>query len=70
MENSKDTLQAVTEQAADHIGKIAEIVTAAVRDIARELGAWFNDVVEMRESGQKTEEDKTPDEFPPGPSAV
>ena len=70
MENSKDTLQAVTEQAADHLGKIAEIVTTAIRDVARELGAWINDVVEMRESEQKDEEDKTPDEFPPGPSAV
>ena len=69
MENSKDTLQAVTEQAADHIGKIAEIVTTAIRDVARELGAWFNDVVEMRESGQQAPEgDETADEAPSGPT--
>ena len=69
MENSKDTLQVVTEQAADHIGKIAEIVTAAVRDIARELGAWFTDVVELREAGQQAQEDdETTDEPPPSPT--
>jgi hypothetical protein len=69
VENSKDTLQAVTEQAADHIGKIAEIVTTAIRDVARELGAWFNDVVEMRESGQQApEEDETADEPPSSPT--
>jgi phenylpyruvate tautomerase PptA (4-oxalocrotonate tautomerase family) len=70
VENSKDTIQVVTEQAADHLGKIAEIVTTAIRDVARELGAWFNDVVELREAEQQAQEDKAPDEFPPGPTAV
>ena len=46
---AKETLQVVTDSAAEHIGKIATIVTAAVRYIARELGEWFNDVVESRE---------------------
>jgi hypothetical protein len=46
---AKETLQVVTDSAAEHIGKIATIVTDAVRDIARELGEWFNEVVESRE---------------------
>lgn len=56
---AKDTLQVVTESAADHLGKIAGILTTAVKEIARELGEWFNDVVEMREQGQR---DKGADE--------
>ena len=56
-ESTKDTLQVVTESAAEHVGKIATIVTGAVRDIVRELGDWFTDVVEMREAAQRAKED-------------
>ena len=56
-ESTKDTLQVVTESAAEHVGKIATIITDAVRDIARELGDWFTDVVEMREAAQRAKED-------------
>jgi hypothetical protein len=56
-ESTKDTLQVVTESAAEHVGKIATIVTGAVRDIARELGDWFTDVVEMREAAQRAKDD-------------
>jgi hypothetical protein len=61
-ENTKDTLQAVTESAAEHVGKIATIITGAVRDIARELGDWFTDVVETREAAAraKADEDNPP----------
>jgi hypothetical protein len=61
-EGTKDTLQVVAESAADHVGRIASIITGAVRDIARELGDWFTDVVEMRDAAQRaradTEDDK------------
>jgi hypothetical protein len=56
-ESTKDTLQVVTESAAEHVGKIATIITGAVRDIARELGDWFTDVVEMREAAQRAKDD-------------
>ena len=56
-ESAKDTLQVVTESAADHIGKIATIITGAVRDIAKELGDWASDVIEMREASQRARED-------------
>lgn len=56
-ESTKDTLQVVAESAADHVGKIATIVTTAVRDIARELGDWMSDVIEMREASQRARED-------------
>jgi len=57
-ESAKDTLQVVTESAAEHVGKIATIVTNAVRDIARELGDWMTDVIEMREASQRAKDDE------------
>ena len=57
-ESTKDTLQVITESAADHVGKIATIITNAVRDIAHELGDWMSDVVEMREASQRAREDE------------
>ena len=56
-ESTKDTLQVMTESAAEHVGKIATIITAAVQDIAKELGDWVSDVIEMREASQKARED-------------
>jgi hypothetical protein len=56
-ESTKDTLQVVTESAAEHVGAIATIITNAVRDIARELGDWVSDVIEMREASEKAKED-------------
>jgi DNA topoisomerase VI subunit B len=56
-ESTKDTLQVVTESAAEHVGAIATIITSAVKDIARELGEWVSDVIEMREASQKAKED-------------
>jgi hypothetical protein len=56
-ESAKDTVQVVTESAAEHIGKIATIVTTAVKDIAREVGEWVSDVIEMREASQRARED-------------
>ena len=61
-EDTKDTLQVVAESAVDHVGRIATIITGAVRDIARELGDWFTDVVEMRDAAQRARDDKGDDE--------
>ncbi|MFB9930877.1 hypothetical protein ACFORO_33360 [Amycolatopsis halotolerans] len=57
-ESGKDTVQELTESAANHIGNIATIITGAVRDIARETGDWFTDVIEMREAAQRAKEDE------------
>jgi hypothetical protein len=56
-ESGKDTVQVLTESAATHIGNIATIITAAVRDIARETGDWMTDVFEMREAAQRAQAD-------------
>jgi hypothetical protein len=52
-EVAKDTAQVLTESAASHIGRIAMIVTGAVREIASELGDWASDAFEMREAADK-----------------
>jgi hypothetical protein len=56
-ESTKDTIQVVTESAAEHVGKIATIVTSALRDVAREVGEWVSDLIEMREASQRAKED-------------
>lgn len=57
-ERTKDTVQVLTESAATRIGNIATIVTAAVRDIARETGDWLTDIIEMREASRRAQEDE------------
>jgi len=49
-EIAKDTVQELTESAATHVGRIATILTGAVRDITHEVGEWTSDLLEMREA--------------------
>ena len=57
-ESGKDTVQVLTESAATHIGKIAMIITGAVRDIVNETGEWVSDVIEMREATDRARADE------------
>jgi hypothetical protein len=57
LEVGKDTLQVITESAAVHVGRIATIVSGAVRDITHELGEWASDVFEMREAAETAPRD-------------
>jgi hypothetical protein len=59
-EIGKDTLQVLTESAAAHVGRIATIVTGAVRDVTHELGDWASDAFEMRDAAVKAEVDEAP----------
>jgi hypothetical protein len=54
-EIGKDTIQELTESAASHAGRIATIVTSAVRDVAREVGDWASDAFEMRDAAGKAQ---------------
>ncbi|MGF7123607.1 hypothetical protein AB4Z09_10510 [Rhodococcus sp. TAF43] len=56
-ERGKDTVQDITESAATHVGRIAVIITGAVRDVTREIGDWITDGIEMREAARKARED-------------
>jgi hypothetical protein len=52
-EVAKDTAQVLTESAATHVGRIATIISGAVREIAHEMGEWASDAIEMREAADK-----------------
>ena len=52
-EAAKDTAQVLTESAASHVGRIAVIITGAVREIAHEMGEWATDAFEMRDAANK-----------------
>ena len=57
-ERGKDTVQVLTETAATHVGRIATIITGAVREVAREAGDWLTEVIEMREAAKKAQKDE------------
>ena len=59
-EVAKDTAQVLTESAAVHVGRIATILTGAVRDVAHELGEWASDAFEMRDAAGKAAVDEHP----------
>ncbi|MDT4891642.1 MAG: hypothetical protein QOE97_677 [Pseudonocardiales bacterium] len=58
-EIAKDTAQVLTESAAQHVGRIATIVTGAVREVAHEVGEWASDAFEMRDAADRAEKDST-----------
>ena len=53
LEIGKDTVQVLTVSAAAHLGRIATILTGAVRDVAQELGDWATDAFEMRDAANR-----------------
>ena len=58
LEIAKDTAQVLTESAAGHVGRIATILTTAVRDVAHELGELAGDIFEMRDAAGKAAADE------------
>jgi hypothetical protein len=59
-EITKDTAQVLTESAATHVGRIATIITGAVRDVTRELGDWASDAFEMRDAADRAQAQPAP----------
>lgn len=58
LESRKDLMQEVVESGATHVGRIATILTGAVRDVTREVGSWATDLFEMREASQRAQADR------------
>jgi len=56
-EIAKDTVQVLTESAAAHVGRIATILSGAVREVAHEIGEWAGDVFEMRVAAERAAAD-------------
>jgi hypothetical protein len=57
-EVAKDTAQVLTESAAVHVGRIATILTGAIREVAHEVGEWASDAFEMRDAAGKAAADE------------
>lgn len=57
LETRKDLVQEAVESGATHVGRIATIITGAVRDVAREVGSFATDVFEMREASRRALKD-------------
>ncbi len=53
LETRKDLVQEAVESGASHVGRIATIVTGAVRDVAREVGSFATDLFELREAQRR-----------------
>ncbi|MDX8151055.1 hypothetical protein SK069_05585 [Patulibacter brassicae] len=53
LETRKDLVQEAVESGASHVGRIATIVTGAVRDVAREIGSFATDLFELREAQRR-----------------
>ncbi|NMN99254.1 hypothetical protein [Antrihabitans stalactiti] len=60
-ESNKDIVQDLTEQAATRVGNIANIITDAVKGVAKEVGDLISDGIEMRDASKKAREDGTVD---------
>ncbi len=57
-EIGKDTVQVLAESAASHAGRIATIVSGAVREVTRDVGDWASDVLEMRDAARRADDDR------------
>ena len=57
-ETRKDVVQVVVESGATHAGRIAGIVSGAVRDVTREVGEFTTELFEMRDAAKRAEQDR------------
>jgi hypothetical protein len=60
-EITKDTVQVAAESAATHMGRIATILSGAIREVTHEVGEWATDMFEMREAAGKARAASDPD---------
>jgi hypothetical protein len=56
-EIGKDVIQATAEAAASAVGKVAAIITRAVRDVATTIGDLATEIFEIGEASRKAAED-------------
>ncbi|MDB5967612.1 MAG: hypothetical protein JWQ90_62 [Hydrocarboniphaga sp.] len=61
LEMLKDVLQVAVESGAERVGRITTVITGAVRDVAREVGEWAGDVLEVVEAARKAPSAGKPD---------
>ncbi|WP_240505238.1 hypothetical protein [Nocardia mangyaensis] len=61
-ESNKDLVQELTSSGAQRVGNIAAIITGTVSSVAREIGEFITDVIEMNEAAAAARRDAEQDE--------
>ncbi|MFE6920345.1 hypothetical protein ACFVAV_04790 [Nocardia sp. NPDC057663] len=56
-ESNKDLVQELTSSGARHVGNIATLITGAVAEVAREIGEFVTDAIEMNEAAAAARRD-------------
>lgn len=56
-ESNKDLVQELTASGAQRVGKIASLITGTVAEVAREIGEFVTDAIEMREAAAAARRD-------------
>ena len=54
----KDAVQDSVEAAATAVGQVTTILTGAVRDVARAVGAFATEVFEIRDAARKASDEE------------
>ncbi|MGY0497173.1 hypothetical protein ACWZHB_01565 [Nocardia sp. FBN12] len=60
-ESNKDLVQELTASGAQRVGKIATLITGTVAEVAREIGEFVTDAIEMREAAAAARRDAAQD---------
>ncbi|MGW6699695.1 hypothetical protein [Nocardia sp. NPDC055049] len=60
-ESNKDLVQELTSSGAQRVGKIATLITGTVAEVAREIGEFVTDAIEMREAAAAARRDAAQD---------
>lgn len=70
-ESNKDLVQELTTSGARRVGNIAALITGTVAEVAREIGEFVTDAIEMREAAaaarRDAEQDRAEAEFVEAP---
>ncbi|MFD4428846.1 hypothetical protein [Nocardia sp. NPDC058497] len=56
-ESNKDLVQELTSSGARHVGNIATLITGVVAEVAREIGEFVTDTIEMNEAAAAARRD-------------
>ncbi|MFD6393862.1 hypothetical protein [Nocardia sp. NPDC060259] len=56
-ESNKDLVQELTSSGARHVGNIATLITGVVAEVAREIGEFVTDAIEMNEAAAAARRD-------------
>ncbi|MFD4461302.1 hypothetical protein [Nocardia sp. NPDC058480] len=60
-ESNKDLVQELTSSGAQRVGKIATLITGTVAEVAREIGEFVTDAIEMKEAAAAARRDAAQD---------